>query len=83
MSCGYNRCVESLEFHHRDPKQKDFAISIKAYKEFSQKVKDELDKCDVLCRNCHTEEHYKIKNEKYDKILLDNIITLQSVDEDS
>jgi hypothetical protein len=27
--CGYDRCIEALEFHHLDPTQKDFGISHK------------------------------------------------------
>ena len=58
--CGYNRCVDALEFHHRDPAQKDFSISAKGYTRSWSKVKVELDKCSVLCANCHRELHAKL-----------------------
>jgi hypothetical protein len=29
--CGYNHCIEALEFHHLDPTKKDFGISAKSY----------------------------------------------------
>ncbi len=53
--CGYSKCVRSLQFHHRDPSQKDFGIStsIRSWK----RVKAELDKCDLVCANCHGEVH--------------------------
>jgi hypothetical protein len=55
--CGYNSCVGALDFHHRDPKQKEFAISGRHCKSW-EKIKQELDKCDLLCSNCHREHHY-------------------------
>ncbi len=55
--CGYERCIEALEFHHLDPTQKDFGISHKGYTRSWEKVKEEVDKCILLCANCHREVH--------------------------
>ena len=55
--CGYDRCIEALEFHHLDPAQKDFGISHKGYTRSWEKVKEEVDKCILLCANCHREFH--------------------------
>ncbi len=56
FQCGYNKdCPSAYDFHHRDPKQKDFAIGGKTKK--LEKLKEEADKCDLLCRNCHAEIH--------------------------
>jgi hypothetical protein len=52
--CGYNRCVRALSFHHRDPKQKCFGIANSSTKSW-EIVKTELDKCDLMCMNCHME----------------------------
>lgn len=58
-SCGYNKCTSALEFHHTDPEKKDFALS--NGKTISwEKMKNELDKCVMLCSNCHREEHEKL-----------------------
>jgi 5-methylcytosine-specific restriction endonuclease McrA len=57
VRCGYNKCIEALEFHHRNPKEKDFSISSNSMG--FEKMKLESDKCDLLCANCHREEHYK------------------------
>lgn len=58
-ACGYNRCIEALEFHHTNFSQKDFSISNKGYTRSWAKVKEELDKCKLLCANCHREIHSK------------------------
>lgn len=55
--CGYDRCNGALEFHHLDPNEKDFGISHKGYTRSWEKVKTELDKCVMLCANCHREVH--------------------------
>lgn len=57
--CGYNKCLGAMEFHHLDPKEKDFSIGNKGYTRSWDKVKEELDKCVLLCANCHREEHNK------------------------
>ncbi len=55
--CGYNRCLAALTFHHRDPSQKDFGISDIMNIVTHRKLKNELDKCHLLCLNCHSEVH--------------------------
>lgn len=55
--CGYDKCIAALEFHHLDPKEKD--VDYANYKwNFNDKLKAELDKCVLLCANCHREEHH-------------------------
>jgi hypothetical protein len=55
--CAYNKCKGALEFHHLDPNEKDFGISHKGYTRSWESVKKELDKCIMLCANCHREVH--------------------------
>jgi hypothetical protein len=57
-TCGYNKCIASLDFHHLDPNEKDFGISAKGLTRSFEKVKVELDKCILLCSNCHRELHF-------------------------
>ena len=59
-NCGYSNCLDALEFHHKDLAQKDFSISSKGYTRSWDRVKKELDKCTVLCANCHRELHAKL-----------------------
>jgi 5-methylcytosine-specific restriction endonuclease McrA len=54
--CGYSKYTGALEFHHLDPKEKDFAISSSKVGKWD-KIKAELDKCVLLCSNCHREVH--------------------------
>jgi len=55
--CGYNKSIQALQFHHRDPNEKDFGIAAGGHTRVWDKVKLELDKCVLLCANCHTEVH--------------------------
>lgn len=56
--CGYSRCTSALEFHHLDPKQKEFGPgAARASSASWQKICDELRKCVMLCANCHREFH--------------------------
>lgn len=57
--CGYNKCMKALHFHHLDPSEKDFHITGSEYHSWEKVVK-ELNKCLLLCANCHYEEHEKI-----------------------
>jgi hypothetical protein len=53
--CGFREHPAALDFHHRDPLQKEFSIgaSIKRFGLSLTRVKKEAEKCDVLCANCH------------------------------
>jgi hypothetical protein len=57
LVCGYKKCVRALHFHHLDPNEKDFGVASKGYTRSWEKVKIELDKCVLLCSNCHCEVH--------------------------
>ena len=53
--CSYNKSLRALQFHHKDPNEKDFNIGTKT--NMCEKIKKELDKCMLLCSNCHSEIH--------------------------
>lgn len=55
--CGYDKCVGALTFHHLDPNEKDFGISKSGHTRSWARLKVELDKCAMLCANCHAEVH--------------------------
>lgn len=51
--CGYNKCFRALEFHHRNPLEKEYQISYVSNS--FETLKKETDKCDLVCSNCHRE----------------------------
>jgi DNA-binding CsgD family transcriptional regulator len=53
--CGYSKSLRALQFHHLDPKEKDFSISGSSFS--FEKLKKEVDKCILVCANCHSEIH--------------------------
>jgi hypothetical protein len=54
-----------LDFHHLDPKDKDFGISVGAWNGMTfENLLIEMDKCMVLCKNCHAKLH---RNEKLER----------------
>ncbi len=57
IKCGYNKCMAALEFHHIDSntKDKDYFNSRGG---LTEDLKKELDKCILICANCHREEHH-------------------------
>jgi len=61
-ACGFCEHISALEFHHVDPGQKEIGISVlldeKRKKRNIEEIKSELDKCIVLCRNCHARLHW-------------------------
>lgn len=48
-----------LEFDHVDPHQKAFAIGTALSYRNWQTILDEIEKCEVVCANCHRRRHYK------------------------
>lgn len=55
--CNYDKSIYALDFHHLDKNQKDFSIANKSYS--WERIKSELDKCILVCSNCHREIHEK------------------------
>lgn len=58
--CGYDKCIDALEFHHLNPKEKEFNISQSNYSKPFALLKKEVDKCILVCSNCHREIHANI-----------------------
>jgi len=56
--CGEKRSV-ALQFHHSDPIKKEYNISTLVERAWSiDHIKKEIEKCEVICSNCHLEEHF-------------------------
>lgn len=56
ICCGYNKYEGALEFHHKDPKEKDFQLGTSRSKAYN-KMLAEAEKCILVCSNCHKEIH--------------------------
>ncbi len=67
--CNYDKCIAALSFHHIDPLEKEFGISSNLTKPF-EVLKIELNKCIIVCSNCHSEVHAEM-------IELDEYVALQ------
>ena len=55
--CGYNKNYSALEFHHLESKEKDFHLG-SAKTTNIDKLRKEVEKCILVCSNCHKELHY-------------------------
>ncbi len=56
--CGESR-YWVLDFHHKDPKEKDLEVSLVVRQCSKEKLLDEINKCMVVCSNCHRDIHHK------------------------
>lgn len=54
--CEYDKCLGALDFHHVDPKEKEFNLSNNWEKSW-EFIEKELKKCVLLCCRCHAEVH--------------------------
>jgi transposase len=55
-SCGYAKCLGALDFHHADKDKDPNWVKMRCWK--FERIIPELNKCVLLCRNCHAEEHW-------------------------
>lgn len=77
--CGYNKCDAALEFHHLNPNEKDFGIAYKGYTRNFDECKKEVDKCILVCANCHRELHENERNKDFLKTK-SNICSFKKID---
>jgi hypothetical protein len=65
--CGYSRCSAALEFHHNTG-VKNFAVAegIVACKNI-ETILAECKLCELICANCHREEHYLTSAMQYNQ----------------
>jgi len=62
IKCGYKKCMYALEFNHIQPKEKRYEPSRLFQNGINWgRIKEEIDKCELLCANCHREATHGIK----------------------
>ena len=57
--CGYNKCIDALEFYHEDPDEKEFKLGSGNTMSW-QDYKAEASKCILACSNYHKEIHSQV-----------------------
>lgn len=69
--CGYDKNISALEFHHLNREDKDFNLDSRHLSNTTiEKLLIEVNKCSLLCSNCHKETHYPYFN----KANIDNLL---------
>jgi len=54
--CGYNKCHRALDFHHVNRNDKKFNVTVTSLNSIGlEKILIEMNKCILLCSNCHDE----------------------------
>jgi predicted metal-binding protein len=56
LYCRYNKCLDALDFHHINEETKTFSLSANWHLSWD-KIEKELEKCILICANCHREIH--------------------------
>lgn len=64
IQCGYDKCEAALVFHHRDPATKTLKLTRCGVQTTMERCLEELEKCDLLCSNCHAEVHEEMNEKK-------------------
>lgn len=57
VRCGYCKVIQALQFHHVDPSTKLFELGMRNLSKRWEVLEAEARKCELLCANCHAEEH--------------------------
>lgn len=72
--CGYDKNMSALEFHHKNPAIKKFKLDSRGFSNTNvYDLKNELDKCQLLCSNCHREVHNESLDMKNIHGIIENI----------
>jgi hypothetical protein len=74
-SCG-EADICCLEFHHRDTSTKLFNISFRGKQCSIKRLCAEIEKCIVVCKNCHTKLHSNGQDEKLEELIKETDILL-------
>lgn len=75
--CGYDKNIAALDFHHLNPEEKGFQLDARHLSNTNyKKLKEELDKCILVCANCHREIHNKGMEKENIPLLLEQLTSV-------
>jgi len=64
ITCG-EKHPACLDFHHKNAKTKDFNVAVvKGWGYGKERILREIEKCMVICANCHRKVHYEARKKK-------------------
>ena len=82
--CNYSKAISALEFHHIDPTKKEYSIASKGTCHNIQQDLLEVQKCILVCANCHREIHeglysneFLLEKQIYDEDYAKTLTTLK------
>ena len=74
QKCGYNKNISAFDFHHKDPTKKEYQLDIRKLANTTMvKLMKEVEKCELLCSNCHRETHSPHLEMSNVKLLINDI----------
>ena len=72
--CDYCKNLAALEFHHINPEEKEFNVDMRKFSNMNlEKLEAELEKCILVCANCHRELHNESLTMENVPNLLENV----------
>lgn len=69
--CGESR-LPCLDYHHKDPSNKQYRIAVMVKKHSLTAIDTEINKCMLICANCHRMIHAKellVESKKADALM--------------
>ena len=64
LDCGGTFLPHQMDFDHRDPSMKSFQVTDKGLLKSRERLLAEIDKCDIVCANCHAARTYVLQGQK-------------------
>lgn len=72
--CGYDKNIAAFDFHHKDPTEKEYQLDMRKLSNTRMvKLIEEVQKCELLCANCHREHHSPDLEMSMVKSLIENV----------
>ena len=77
--CGYKDCITALDFHHYDDNKETGVAALFSYKDMKM-IWKEVQKCKLLCSNCHRKFHKKQRSDKFTTLVQEYYESFSTID---